>query len=535
MRRGRRARARRDAAGLAPTRRVDVPRRARGRRRDRGRQAGRARGAPRRRPPGGHARQRAAGPLSPRSPASATRPARASSTASTRARPGCWWSARTPAAYDALVAAARGPRRSSGATWRSCGARPRPPHGHRSTRRSGGRRATRRGWRCRPTGREARTRYEVVERVRRARRGRRCSTCRLETGRTHQIRVHLAAIGHPVVGDDALRRRAPVARRCRARSCTPPSLAFDHPVTGERVDVRRRRCPPTSRRRRCADLDAERASGERRRRVGVGPGARRRGPSAAMSASVKPSRWRRMCSPTSAQTASSTHWPSWSQAPSWWGSPKSPSDDRAVDRATRSRDSVISSGGAGEHVAAADAPLRAHQPGALEREQDLLEVGLGEAGALGDVAHRGRARLVGVQREREQRPAGVVAPGRDLHGDHRTGVGRALDGGLRRAGRRGATGPQWTDVAVAGTGPPRLRRRRASATSCPRCSDRPRRRAAGVAARRRRRAPTRSCCSCSTASAGTSSQERRAPDARRWRRWTAGRSPRSPRPPPRPR
>ena len=38
---------------------------------------------------------------------------------------------------------------------------------------------------------------------------------------------------------------------------------------------------------------------------------------------------RRICSPTSAQTASSTHWPSWSQAPFWWGSPKSPTHDRA--------------------------------------------------------------------------------------------------------------------------------------------------------------------------------------------------------------
>ena len=31
-----------------------------------------------------------------------------------------------------------------------------------------------------------------------------------------------------------------------------------------------------------------------------------------------------MCSPTSAQTDSSTHWPSWLHAPFWWGSPKSP-------------------------------------------------------------------------------------------------------------------------------------------------------------------------------------------------------------------
>ena len=111
-----------------------------------------------------------------------------------------------------------------------------------------------------------------------------------------------------------------------------------------------------------------------------------------------------MCSPTSAQTASRTHWPSWSQAPFWWGSPKSPT---AMGPSTALTISArrISAGGAGQHVAAADAPLGAHEPGALEGEQDLLQVGLGEAGALGDVAHRRGARLVGVQRERQQRPA----------------------------------------------------------------------------------------------------------------------------------
>ncbi len=121
-----------------------------------------------------------------------------------------------------------------------------------------------------------------------------------------------------------------------------------------------------------------------------------------------------MCSPTTCQIASSTHWPSWSQAPFWWGSPKSPGR-WARRRRSRSRTRRISDGRSGQHVAAADPPLRPHQPGTLEREQDLLEVGLGQAGALGDVAHRRRACVVGVQREREQRPAGVVTSGRDPH------------------------------------------------------------------------------------------------------------------------
>jgi 23S rRNA pseudouridine1911/1915/1917 synthase len=58
---------------------------------------------------------------------------------------------------------------------------------------------------------------------------------RLETGRTHQIRVHLRAIGHPVCGDPeygtagqfGLERQFLHAAR----------LAFDHPFTGARVDV----------------------------------------------------------------------------------------------------------------------------------------------------------------------------------------------------------------------------------------------------------------------------------------------------------
>jgi 23S rRNA pseudouridine1911/1915/1917 synthase len=85
-------------------------------------------------------------------------------------------------------------------------------------------------------GRAARTRYDVE-----ARYAEPVPTtllrCRLETGRTHQIRVHLASIGHPVIGDD---RYGPTRR---SWAPLPPGrpflhaaeLSFDHPATGRRV------------------------------------------------------------------------------------------------------------------------------------------------------------------------------------------------------------------------------------------------------------------------------------------------------------
>ena len=57
---------------------------------------------------------------------------------------------------------------------------------------------------------------------------------RLETGRTHQIRVHLAAIGLPVVGDPVY--GVPDARLGR-QFLHAAALAFPHPVTGERVEA----------------------------------------------------------------------------------------------------------------------------------------------------------------------------------------------------------------------------------------------------------------------------------------------------------
>jgi 23S rRNA pseudouridine1911/1915/1917 synthase len=83
-------------------------------------------------------------------------------------------------------------------------------------------------------GREARTRYRVIETF----------TdpepvalveCQLETGRTHQIRVHMSAIGHPVVGDPRYRgeRKAIPTPRMMLHSAT---LSFDHPTRpGQRL------------------------------------------------------------------------------------------------------------------------------------------------------------------------------------------------------------------------------------------------------------------------------------------------------------
>jgi 23S rRNA pseudouridine1911/1915/1917 synthase len=58
---------------------------------------------------------------------------------------------------------------------------------------------------------------------------------RLETGRTHQIRVHLRAIGHAVCGDPEYGTAGLLGLERQFLHAT--RLAFEHPLTGERVDV----------------------------------------------------------------------------------------------------------------------------------------------------------------------------------------------------------------------------------------------------------------------------------------------------------
>jgi len=86
-----------------------------------------------------------------------------------------------------------------------------------------------------PGGKPARTHYRVREAFADAT----LLECKLDTGRTHQIRVHLASIGHPLIGDPvyAKKRAAapPPLNKFPRQALHAARLAFVHPVSGREV------------------------------------------------------------------------------------------------------------------------------------------------------------------------------------------------------------------------------------------------------------------------------------------------------------
>jgi len=86
-------------------------------------------------------------------------------------------------------------------------------------------------------GKTAVTHYTTVDRLK----GSTLVECRLETGRTHQVRVHMAHLGHSLIGDPLYGKRGKSAlllpkdfRFCR-QALHAASLGFKHPITGEKL------------------------------------------------------------------------------------------------------------------------------------------------------------------------------------------------------------------------------------------------------------------------------------------------------------
>jgi 23S rRNA pseudouridine1911/1915/1917 synthase len=90
-----------------------------------------------------------------------------------------------------------------------------------------------------PSGRPAVTHYRVLEALPPGDPWAALVECRLETGRTHQVRVHLAHRGNPLLGDEVYgtraSRRASAGLPLEGHALHARLLAFDHPESGERL------------------------------------------------------------------------------------------------------------------------------------------------------------------------------------------------------------------------------------------------------------------------------------------------------------
>ena len=83
---------------------------------------------------------------------------------------------------------------------------------------------------CKSGGEYALTEYTVLER----KNGKTLLCATPHTGRTHQLRVHFAYLGHPIEGDDLYGETSPHIARQALHAL---ELSFDHPFTGERVEI----------------------------------------------------------------------------------------------------------------------------------------------------------------------------------------------------------------------------------------------------------------------------------------------------------
>lgn len=91
-----------------------------------------------------------------------------------------------------------------------------------------------------PGAREAITTFKTLERFEAGRRdeGYSLLECHLYTGRTHQIRVHMRHIGHPVVGDPLYGKGSLLQNKGLARQFLHSwHIRFDHPCTGETIEL----------------------------------------------------------------------------------------------------------------------------------------------------------------------------------------------------------------------------------------------------------------------------------------------------------